>query len=33
MLCNKVMEGLDLSSVSKLKNYSKKDFDVIFDGI
>jgi hypothetical protein len=28
-----VMEGLDLSSVSKLKNYSKEDFDAIFDGI
>lgn len=33
LLCNKVMEGLDLSSVSKLKNYSKEDFDAIFDGI
>lgn len=33
LLCNKVMEGLDLSSVSKLKNYSKKDFDTIFAGI
>lgn len=33
LLCNKVMEGLDLSSVSKLKNYSKEDFDTIFAGI
>ena len=33
LLCNKVMEGLDLSSVSKLKNYSKEDFDAIFAGI
>lgn len=33
MLCNKVMEGLDLTSVDKIKNYSKKDFDAIFESI
>lgn len=33
MLCNKVMEGLDLTSADKIKNYSKKDFDIIFESI
>lgn len=33
LLCNKVMEGFDLSSVDKIKNYSKEDFDIIFEDI
>lgn len=30
VLCNMVMEGLDLSSVSKVQNYSRSDFDAVF---
>lgn len=33
VLCNMVMEGLDLSSVSKVKNYSRDDFEAVFDTI
>lgn len=31
VLCNMVMEGLDLSSVSKVQNYSRSDFDAVFE--